>query len=460
MISTVLILSPRTGELDALSAAFHTVLGTRGKVSVVRDAKGFLSRATRRTPNLSVLDHVLGDGNESGATITAKLRERAPRALVVAVAEEGTVTLAAEAIAAGATDFLVRAEPLVPRIETALVKLDGLRHWMDEADHLEEETARLKRAFDDRYHIVGESPQMSEIVRRIRRVANVPRPVLIQGERGTGKELVARAIHRESPRASGPFVAVNCAALPDTLLESELFGHEKGAFTGAAHASEGKFEQASGGTLFLDEIGNMSMPFQQKILRVVEYRRFTRVGGKAEIAVDTRIIAATNADLEGKMQKGQFLPDLHDRLAFEVIDVPPLRIREGEIEILAQFFLNQFMREVPAFAGKRLSQKAIDLLYGYPFPGNVRELKNIIERAVYRDTTNELTPEDIGLLGDPHFQAVGGGFKDKVTAFERQLLSDALKSASGNQAEAARTLGLRYHQLRHLLKKHDLDDAS
>ena len=304
----------------------------------------------------------------------------------VAVSESGSVAAVADATRKGATDFLVRTPPLGPRVETLLQKLSGLRQWMEQTKTLEQETARLHQAEDSRYHIVGESPQMTEVLRRIARVAKVPRPVLIVGERGTGKELVARAIHREGSFSKGPFVAVNCAALPHTLLESELFGHEKGAFTGAAHTTEGKFEQASGGTLFLDEIGNMSLPFQ------------------------------------------------------------------------AQFFLNQFMKEVPAFAGKRLSQTAIDLLYSYRFPGNVRELKNIIERAVYRDTTNELTPEDIGLLGDPRFQAMGGTFNDKVTAFERQLLVDELRTAKGNRAQAARNLGLRYHQLRHLLKKHGLDE--
>lgn len=367
---------------------------------------------------------------------------------------------ATDAFAKGATDFLVRKPPLGDRVELLLLKLTAIRRWMEETRTLEQETARLHQAEDVRYHIVGESPQMREVVARVARVAKVPRPVLITGERGTGKELIARAIHREGQNASGPFVTVNCAALPDTLLESELFGHEKGAFTGAVHATEGKFEQASGGTLFLDEIGNMSLPFQRKILRVVEYRHFTRVGGKEEIHVETRIIAATNADLKEKMRKGHFLPDLFDRLAFEEIRVPPLRDREGEVEILAQFFLNQFMKEVPAFAGKRLSQTSIDLLYGYDFPGNVRELKNIIERAVYRDTTNEVTPEDIGLLGDHRFQAIGGNFNDKVKSFERQLLADARRTANGNRAQAARSLGLRYHQLRHLLKKHGLDEAS
>ncbi len=382
------------------------------------------------------------------------------RAVFAAVSEIDSMQAAADAILLGANDFLVRTPPLDDRVKLLLLKLTPIRRWLEETKSLERETARLHQAEDIRYHIVGNSPQMMEVVDRLARVAKVPRPVLIAGERGTGKELVARAIHREGRNASGPFIAVNCAALPDTLLESELFGHEKGAFTGAAHTTQGKFEQASGGTLFLDEIGNMSIPFQRKILRVVEYRRFTRVGGKEEIQVETRIIAATNADLKEKMRKGHFLPDLFDRLAFEEIRVPPLREREGEIEILAQYFLDQFMKEVPAFAGKRLSQRAIDLLYGYDFPGNVRELKNIVERAVYRDTTNELTPEDIGLLGDHRFQAIGGNFNDKVKSFERQLLADALRSANGNRAQAARSLGLRYHQLRHLLKKHGLEEVS
>ena len=457
-MKSVLVLAPPSGELEPLCAAFHRAVSDTGTVATAETARSLAAKIKRSAPELVVIDAELGDGREDGVTILRRLRERDRQVPIVLVAETGSIEVVATAVDAGATDFLVRSEPLVPRIQTLLRKLDGLQRWIAEAHHYEEETARLKRAFDDRYHMVGDSPQMHEIVQRIRRVAKVPRPVLVQGERGTGKELVARAIHRESVRASGPFVAVNCAALPDTLLESELFGHEKGAFTGATHATEGKFEHASGGTLFLDEIGNMSLPFQQKILRVVEYRRFTRVGGKAEVTVDTRIIAATNADLKERMRRGQFLPDLHDRLAFEVIEVPPLRNREGEIEVLAQFFLNQFMQEVPAFAGKRLSQTAIDLLYSYPFPGNVRELKNIIERAVYRDTTNELTPEDIGLLGDPHFQAVGGSFKDKVSAFERQLLTDALKTSSGNAAKAARELSLRYHQMRHLLRKHRLDE--
>ena len=458
MLDAIVLLTPPGTPMDDLAEAFQkTDVGAT--VHRASDRRSLMLRIGRARQALAVVDLEHGDGTTAGDDVIAALRARHEELPILAVAARDSVDAAGEAIRAGATDFLVRKPPLDSRVETFLLKLRSTLRLLDEAQSLEREASRLKRAEDDRYHIVGESPQMKEIAARIRRVAKVPRPVLIRGERGTGKELVARAIHRESPRASGPFVAVNCAALPDTLLESELFGHEKGAFTGAAHASAGKFEQASGGTLFLDEIGNMSLPFQQKILRVVEYRSFTRVGGHDEIRVDTRIIAATNANLEEKLRDGRFLHDLYDRLAFEVIDVPPLRDRAGEIEVLATYFLNRFMQEVPAFAGKSLSAEAVDLLHGYPFPGNVRELKNIIERAVYRDTTNELDPEDIGLRSDPQFQAAGGSYHDKVAAFERQLLVDALNRSGGNRAAAARELGLRYHQLRHLLSKHGLDDG-
>jgi transcriptional regulator with GAF, ATPase, and Fis domain len=275
---------------------------------------------------------------------------------------------------------------------------------------------------------------------------------LIRGERGTGKELVARAIHDEGEPADRPFVVVNCAAFPDTLLESELFGYERGAFTGADSMRQGKFEQARLGTLFLDEIGYMSISFQKKILRTVEYGTFNRVGGSEEIRSTARIIAATNANLTEKMGNGEFLPDLYDRLAFEVISVPPLRDREGDIELLAREFLSRFMAEIPGFRGKTLSRSALQALRDYDFPGNVRELKNIIERAAYRDTTNEITPEDIDLPRMTRSRS-GGTFTAQVEGFKKALILDALEKTGGNQAEAARRLGMSYHQFRHYHRK-------
>jgi transcriptional regulator with GAF, ATPase, and Fis domain len=295
---------------------------------------------------------------------------------------------------------------------------------------------------------------MQALIAQIERVAHIPRPLLIVGERGTGKELVARAIHFASGRPAGRMVTINCAAVGDTLLESELFGHERGAFTGADRTRRGLFERADGGTLFLDEIGNMPLPFQQKILRVVEYGTFTPVGGERERKSSARIVAATNADLRATIARGDFLGDLYDRLAFEVIEVPPLRERPDDVALLAQRFLDQFAEEIPAFRGKRLAASALAQLRDYPFPGNVRELKNLIERAAYRDTTNEITPEDIGLLPDAEPATSGAGFREQVDRFSRRLLEHALSAAGGNRAEAARRLRLTYDQFRYYHRKH------
>ncbi len=224
---------------------------------------------------------------------------------------------------------------------------------------------------------------MRTVMTKIEKVAPVPRPVLVLGPRGTGKELVARAIHMLSPRASEPFITINCAAVAESLLESELFGHEEGAFTGATKQKEGKFELADGGTLFLDEIGNMSLDFQAKILRVLEYQRFERVAGSESIQVNVRVIAATNADLKQAMAAGKFRPDLYDRLAFEVIHLPSLSQRLEDVPVLAAYFLARFRQDVAGITVKEISAEAFDRLAQYDYPGNVRELKNVVERAVY-----------------------------------------------------------------------------
>src|SRR5262245_41739615 len=285
----------------------------------------------------------------SGTDLIKKIHQVDPELPVVLAAERGSVERAAKAIAAGASDFLVTGERLRERIGTLLGKMRGLFEAIERNRRLDEQNARLRESIQARFQIVGESPQVQKMIDQIQRVARVPRPLLIVGERGTGKELVARAIHFMGGPATRPIVSVNCAAFNDALLESELFGHEKGAFTGADEARQGKFEQADGGPLFLDEIGNMSPVFKKKILRVVEYGTFSRVGGTKEIRTSARVLAATNVDLKERIRAGEFLSDLYDRLAFEVVRVPPLREREGDVDVLARHFLNQFALEIPAF---------------------------------------------------------------------------------------------------------------
>jgi DNA-binding NtrC family response regulator len=369
------------------------------------------------------------------------LRRADPTAPVIAVVDRGTVEVAAAVSAAGASDLFVVGDHLVDRVRTLLAKLAPLLR-------LRAENQELRSAEQTRWALLGECEAMIALRETITRVSRIPRPVLIEGERGSGKELVARAIHAASG-ARGSLVTVNCAAFPDALLESELFGHERGAYTGADRRAPGKFEQADGGTLFLDEIGAMSLPFQQKILRVVEYGDFTRVGGAVSVRTSCRVVAATNADLRARATEGRFLADLYDRLAFEVIAVPPLRERGDDVVLLAQTFLAAFQAEVSGITRWTLSKDAIDALRTCGFPGNVRELKHVIERAAYRPGPPEIGPDDLGLPVSP----AAAGFVSQIEALERRLLTDALLRSDGNQAAAARSLGLTYDQFRWYYKR-------
>ncbi|HVJ02272.1 MAG TPA: phage shock protein operon transcriptional activator [Sphingomonas sp.] len=335
--------------------------------------------------------------------------------------------------------------------------------------------------------VIGQSGAFLDALERASRAAALDRPVLVIGERGTGKELVAERLHRLSPRWDQPLVIMNCAALPETLIEAELFGHEAGAFTGATKARAGRFEEADGGTLFLDELGTLSMAAQDRLLRAVEYGEVTRIGASRPLNVDVRIVAATNEHLPEKVEKGGFRADLLDRLSFEVVTLPPLRARRGDIEVLADFFGRRMAAEIGLVEWPGWGPHALDTLTNYEWPGNVRELRNVVERAVYRweqegpidqieidpfnspyrprpmpgaargaDAPMPSAPAEQASAPAPAFEPSGGDFKSRVAAFERQLLARALAEHRYNQRTTAEALGLTYDQLRHALKRHEL----
>jgi Nif-specific regulatory protein len=331
-----------------------------------------------------------------------------------------------------------------------------------ERAQLQGENALLKRELQQKYdfrNIVGTSKEMRDVYEQIAQVAPSGATVLIRGESGTGKELVAHAIHYNSPRSSKPFVKVNCAALPESLIESELFGHEKGAFTGAVARKRGRFELAEGGTLFLDEIGDLSPAMQVKLLRALQEREFERVGGTETIKVNVRLITATNVDLEQAVSDGRFRSDLYYRLNVFSIYLPPLRERKTDILLLADHFLEKYGRQNGKRI-KRISTPAIDMLMTYHWPGNVRELENVVERATLVCEGNVIH----GYHLPPTLQtAEGSGTVTKmsldlaVNAFEKDLIQDALKTTRGNRARAARLLDTTERILGYKVKKYEID---
>ncbi len=327
---------------------------------------------------------------------------------------------------------------------------------------------------------LGQSEAFLDFQDRLSAVAPVDRPVLLLGERGTGKELAARRLHFLSKRWQGPFITLNCATLSPTLIESELFGHERGAFTGAETRRIGRFEATDGGTLFLDEIGTIPLQAQEKILRVVEYHFFERVGSSRQIEVDVRIICATNADLPAMAQRGKFKQDLLDRLSFEVLFLPPLRSRGEDIMLLAQHFGSRMLYELGLDEELSFSPEAVRSLEAYRWHGNVRELKNVVERAIYRAGSGRVEEIEFDPFVSPYFPVlkkaseksvpeaedtaekeidISPGFKNLVSAYEQQLLKQALAAARYNQKRSAALLGLTYDQFRGLLRKYRTDNA-
>jgi psp operon transcriptional activator len=338
----------------------------------------------------------------------------------------------------------------------------------------------------DTEQVIGNSIALSEALDQASALAQVNRSVLVMGERGTGKELVGERIHFLSQRWDGPLLKVNCAAIAEQLLESELFGHEPGAFTGATAVHRGRFERADGGTLFLDELGNMSLGLQEKLLRVIEYGDFERLGGQSTLQVDVRVVAATNADLKQLAREGKFREDLLDRISFDVVHLPPLRHRLSDVPELAYHFAVQMSAELNWQAFPGFTEKSAMVLLRYPWPGNVRELKNVVERSLFR-WDDESEPVDEVILDpfqnpypdfpvqqalttaepeQPASQALAdimplkiGDFSDSVANFEKRLLKEALAANNYHQGDTASALGLSYNQMRGLVRKYQLSTA-
>lgn len=390
-----------------------------------------------------------------GLTLIRRALTYTPQPVCILLTAYGSIETAVEAMKNGAYDFLTKPVNL-DRLDLVLQR--ALRNR-----DMEKENATLRSELDARYgldKIVGQSSAMKYVFETIQQAAPSRATMLIQGESGTGKELVAHAIHRLSPRSKGPFVAVHCAALTETLLESELFGHEKGAFTGANERRQGRFEMADGGTLFLDEISEISPSVQVKILRVLEERQFERVGGQKTVRVDVRLVAATNKNLDKLVEKGIFRHDLFFRLNVIRVDLPPLRERENDIAILAHHFLKTLSEE----NGKTIigfTPDVLDAFQAYSWPGNVREMRNIIERMVVLSRTDKLgvkdLPPDIRPSATTGRQKhVSTGKSSTLEDAEKQLIINALETHGGNRTKAAEQLGISRRTLHRKLNEYQL----
>ena len=441
------------------------------RVDLAADGRAGLQAAEDPGVDLVLLDVRLP--GRDGLDVLREIRKRRPDLPVIMMTAYGTLQVAVEAMKLGAYDYIGKPFDMD---EVLLVVEKAL-----EAQALAQEVARLRETVEERFDlggIVGGSPAMQQIFKAVGKVAGTDLTVLLRGESGTGKELIARAFHENSRRKGRPFVPVNCAAIPRELLESELFGHEKGAFTGAVSARRGRFEQAEGGSIFLDEVGDMDLSLQTKLLRVLQERRIERLGGEGSTPVDVRIVAATNQDLEAAVARRAFREDLFYRLNVVTIHLPPLRDRREDIPALVSHFLTAFAQEQYA-APKVFSPEAMTLMLAYGWPGNVRELENVVKRAAALATTSLILPDHLPDGIRSHAAAQEGGPRPDtfpsewiraelarlqgsmdgrlhdhfVACIERPLLELVLRRAGGNQVKAAELLGINRNTLRKRIKE-------
>jgi two-component system nitrogen regulation response regulator NtrX len=435
-MARLLIVDDEVSIGDALKQVFEY---EGHQVQVARDGPEALGMVEEALPDVTFLD-VKMPGMD-GLEALARIRSHDPHALVVMISGHGTIDTAVEATRKGAYDFLEKpldTDRLLVTLRNALAQKG-----------LVESVERLRTEVESRHEIVGSSYQIRQVLERVERVGPAEARVLITGENGTGKELVARAIHRTSARAKGPFVEVNCAAIPSQLIESELFGHMKGSFTGAIADRAGKFEQAHGGTLFLDEVGDMSLAAQAKVLRALEQGVVTRVGSGKSIEVDVRVVAATNKDVEAEIREGNFREDLFYRLNVVPIEVPALRERREDIPMLVQHFVDLLNRK-DGVIPREISKGALDRLQGLEWAGNVRELRNTVERLLILSSGDSIDLEDVDILVSGGSGSGGVGaeflqadtFADFKDQAERGFLLQKLREHDWNVSETARVVDM------------------
>ncbi len=451
-------------DKDSLRAMLRHALEAQGHVVLeARDQPEAIQQLQQARPAVVLTDLKLPEGDGFGVLRAAK--ELDPELQVVVMTAYGSIQDAVTAMREGAMDFLAKPvdpDHLLLMVERAIAQ----RRMVTEYILLKEEMAARRGA----PRIIGEDARLRHVLQQLHRAAATDTTVLLEGESGTGKELFARALHALTPRADQPFVAINCAAIPDNLLETELFGHEKGAFTGAAVRKPGRFEMAHRGTLFLDEIGELPLALQAKILRALEEKRFERVGGTQSLHGDVRVVAATNRNLKQRVAERQFREDLYFRLSVFPIQIPPLRERTHDVVILARFFVERFCRDMNKNA-LTLSAAALDELQAYPWPGNVRELQNCIERAVILSEGDTIHTRHLNLSFRPPVAAapalspweqidLGGTMAEAVRRVtgevERRKLDQALRDAAGNKLRAADSLQLTYKTLLQKMKEHGI----
>jgi len=432
---------------DFLAGEGHTVAGAK-------DGKSAIDHVLEGYHDLLLLDYKMPGMN--GLDVLKKVKGINPQIDVIMMTAYGTIETAVEAMKSGALDYITKPIDL-DELNILIDRISERRTLIRENQILREKLWKKGFTADQ---IVYKNRKMEDLINMAGRVASSRTTILLQGESGTGKELFARLIHKTSARSEKPMIVVNCGALPETLLESELFGYEKGAFTGAATRRIGRFEEADGGTLFLDEIGELSPSVQVKLLRFLQEREFQRLGGNRTIQSDARIISATNRDLENKVAEGTFREDLFYRLNVVVMNIPPLREKKEDIPLLIKHFISRFSAENSKKI-EGLSSEAMDILLKYDYPGNIRELENIIERAVVIARHSVISVDDLpfkeSLSQSPVIQKTGRGYlKDSIEALEQRLIEQAMEETVHNQSKAAELLGISERMLRYKLKKYGM----